>query len=101
MVTDLDLCKQLKETTSTRSYSRCPNVCPRHISSMEGADDFIAKPFDVDDLLVERIERQLQCVKIAGRNTSLLKIQTGPEISSRACCNLLIQDYKRASKASA
>lgn len=54
----LDLCKQIKEATSTSSIPVVLMSAHAHISSMEGADDFIAKPFDVDDLL-ERIERQL------------------------------------------
>lgn len=54
----LDLCKQLKEADNT---SRIPVVlmsAHANLSRMEGADDFIAKPFDVDDLL-ERIGKQL------------------------------------------
>lgn len=54
----LDLCKQLKKALATRSIPVVLMSAHAHISKMEGADDFIAKPFDVDDL-VERIERQL------------------------------------------
>lgn len=54
----LDLCKQLKETDGTSSIPVVLMSAHANINRTEGADDFIAKPFDVDDLL-ERIERQL------------------------------------------
>lgn len=53
----LELCKQLKEANNTHRIPVVLMSAHAHISSMEGADDFIEKPFDVDDL-VERIERQ-------------------------------------------
>ncbi|HSI68696.1 MAG TPA: response regulator [Gillisia sp.] len=54
----LDLCKQLKQTNITSSIPVVLMSAHANISRLEGADDFIAKPFDVDDLL-QRIERQL------------------------------------------
>ncbi|MCM4159398.1 response regulator [Antarcticibacterium flavum] len=54
----LDICKQLKDASSTRNIPVVLMSAHAHISSLEGANDFIAKPFDVDDLVV-RIERQL------------------------------------------
>lgn len=54
----LDLCKELKQIEATRAVPVVLMSAHADISRMEGADDFIAKPFDVDELL-ERIERQL------------------------------------------
>lgn len=54
----LDLCKGLKKDEATRSIPVVLMSAHADISRMEGADDFIAKPFDVDEL-VQRIEKQL------------------------------------------
>ncbi|WP_029037901.1 response regulator transcription factor [Salinimicrobium xinjiangense] len=54
----LDICKDLKKDTATRSVPVVLMSAHADISRMEGADDFIAKPFDVDELL-QRIEKQL------------------------------------------
>lgn len=54
----LDLCKGLKAEESTRKIPVVLMSAHADISRMEGADDFIAKPFDVDELL-KRIEQQL------------------------------------------
>ena len=54
----LDLCKKLKQTLTTRNIPVVLMSAHAQLSSMEGADDFIAKPFDVDDL-VDKINRQL------------------------------------------
>jgi DNA-binding response OmpR family regulator len=54
----LDLCKELKKDGATSSVPVVLMSAHADISRMEGADDFIAKPFDVDELL-QRIEKQL------------------------------------------
>lgn len=54
----LDLCKELKQSDITKSIPVVLMSAHADISRMEGADDFIAKPFDVDELL-NRIEKQL------------------------------------------
>lgn len=54
----LDLCKELKKSENTREVPVVLMSAHADISRMEGADDFIAKPFDVDELL-QRIEKQL------------------------------------------
>lgn len=54
----LDLCKQLKESNDTSKVPVVLMSAHADIGRTEGADDFIAKPFDVDELL-KRIERQL------------------------------------------
>lgn len=54
----LDLCKGLKEDESTRHIPVVLMSAHADINKMEGADDFIAKPFDVDELL-QRIGKQL------------------------------------------
>lgn len=54
----LDLCKALKNTGKTKNIPVVLMSAHADIAKMEGADDFIAKPFDVDELL-ERITRQL------------------------------------------
>lgn len=55
----LDLCKELKKNENTRSIPVVLMSAHADINRMEGADDFIAKPFDVDELL-SRIQRQLK-----------------------------------------
>lgn len=54
----LELCKGLKENEDTQDIPVVLMSAHADIKRMEGADDFIAKPFDVDELL-RRIERQL------------------------------------------
>ncbi|NJY62082.1 response regulator [Salinimicrobium sp. CDJ15-81-2] len=54
----LELCKDLKNNSSTSNIPVVLMSAHADISRMEGADDFIAKPFDVDELL-NRIEKQL------------------------------------------
>ena len=54
----LDLCKELKMNENTQNIPVVLMSAHADISRMEGADDFIAKPFDVDELL-QRIEKQL------------------------------------------
>lgn len=54
----LDLCKELKQNDLTKDIPVVLMSAHADISRMEGADDFIAKPFDVDELL-QRIEKQL------------------------------------------
>lgn len=54
----LDLCKELKKNTATSNIPVVLMSAHADINRMEGADDFIAKPFDVDELL-NRIEKQL------------------------------------------
>ncbi|MFD2517054.1 response regulator [Salinimicrobium flavum] len=54
----LDLCRELKNNETTRKIPVVLMSAHADINSMEGADDFISKPFDVDELL-RRIERQL------------------------------------------
>ena len=55
----LDLCSGLKKDESTREIPVVLMSAHADISRMEGADDFIAKPFDVDELLA-RIARQIE-----------------------------------------
>ncbi|NJW53052.1 response regulator transcription factor [Salinimicrobium oceani] len=54
----LELCRELKENQSTQAIPVVLMSAHADINRMEGADDFIAKPFDVDELL-QRIEKQL------------------------------------------
>lgn len=54
----LDLCKELKESKETSDIPVVLMSAHAEISGTGGADDFIAKPFDVDEL-IKRIERQL------------------------------------------
>lgn len=54
----LDLCKELKKDEVTQKVPVMLMSAHADISKMEAADDFIAKPFDVDELL-KRIENQL------------------------------------------
>lgn len=54
----LDLCKALKKDKATQNIPVVLMSAHADISRMEGADDFIPKPFDVDELL-QRIEKQL------------------------------------------
>lgn len=54
----LDLCKKLKNTTKTKDVPVVLMSAHADIKKMDGADDFIAKPFDVDELL-SRITAQL------------------------------------------
>lgn len=54
----LDLCKELKGFDNTRNIPVVLMSAHADISRTEGADDFIAKPFDVDELL-QRIKKQL------------------------------------------
>lgn len=54
----LELCKGLKKDEATRNVPVVLMSAHADISRMEGADDFIAKPFDVDELL-QRIRQQL------------------------------------------
>jgi len=57
----LQLCRQLKQNLDTRHIPVI--IISAHASALESskealAEDFVAKPFDLDDLL-KRIERQL------------------------------------------
>lgn len=54
----VDLCKELKKSEVTKKVPVVLMSAHADISRTEGADDFIAKPFDVDELL-QRIEKQL------------------------------------------
>ena len=54
----LDLCKKLKQTQITRNIPVVLMSAHAHLSHLEGANDFISKPFDVDNL-IEKINRQL------------------------------------------
>ena len=54
----IDLCRELKEDEKTNMIPVVLMSAHADISRIEGADDFIAKPFDVDELL-KRIQRQL------------------------------------------
>ena len=54
----LDLCKKLKQTNSTKNIPVVLMSAHANLSQMNCADDFIAKPFDVDELIV-KIDRQL------------------------------------------
>ena len=53
----LDLCKELKEGEKTSDIPVVLMSAHADINGIGGADDFIAKPFDVDELL-KRIEKQ-------------------------------------------
>lgn len=55
----LDLCKELKKNKDTREIPVVLMSAHADITITEGADDFIAKPFDVDELLL-RIRQQLK-----------------------------------------
>lgn len=54
----LDLCKSLKESKTTQKIPVVLMSAHATIKRMEGADDFIAKPFDIEELL-KRIKIQL------------------------------------------
>lgn len=54
----LDLCKKLKQTDSTRHIPVVLMSAHAHLSQLECADDFIAKPFDVDNLIA-KIDKQM------------------------------------------
>lgn len=54
----VDLCRELKKNAETKKIPVVLMSAHADISRTEGADDFIAKPFDVDELL-RRIEKQL------------------------------------------
>ncbi|MCC8361033.1 response regulator transcription factor [Salinimicrobium sediminilitoris] len=54
----VDLCRELKEGEKTSKIPVVLMSAHADISRTEGADDFIAKPFDVDELL-KRIQKQL------------------------------------------
>lgn len=54
----VDLCRQLKEGEKTNNIPVVLMSAHADFSRTEGADDFIAKPFDVDELLL-RIQKQL------------------------------------------
>ena len=53
----LDLCKGLKKDETTRDVPVILMSAHADINKRAGADDFIAKPFDVDELL-RRIQQQ-------------------------------------------
>jgi DNA-binding response OmpR family regulator len=58
-----DVCKQLKQKASTKKIPIVMISASKDIeqSAMEaGADDFLAKPFEMDDLL-EKIEKYIYC----------------------------------------
>lgn len=58
-----DVCKQLKQKTSTRKIPIVMISASKDIerSALEaGADDFLAKPFEMDDLLA-KIEKYIYC----------------------------------------
>jgi DNA-binding response OmpR family regulator len=54
----VDLCRELKKDEKTMKIPVVLMSAHADISRTEGADDFIAKPFDVDELL-KRIQKQL------------------------------------------
>ena len=54
----VNLCKQLKASNETMGIPVVLMSAHANISHIDGADDFIAKPFDVDEL-IQRIEQQL------------------------------------------
>ncbi|MEG9327316.1 Response regulator receiver domain-containing protein [Salinimicrobium catena] len=53
----LDLCKDLKESEETSHIPVVLMSAHANVDRLEGANDFIAKPFDVDELLL-RIGKQ-------------------------------------------
>ncbi len=53
----VDLCRELKKGAETKRIPVVLMSAHADISRTEGADDFIAKPFDVDELL-QRIDKQ-------------------------------------------
>lgn len=55
----IELCKGLKQDENTKHIPVVLMSAHADIRKTEGADDFIAKPFDVDDLL-QRIGKQLE-----------------------------------------
>lgn len=55
----VDLCRGLKEDEKTKNIPVVFMSAHADLESIGGADDFIAKPFDVDELL-ERIKKQLE-----------------------------------------
>ncbi|WP_424494643.1 response regulator transcription factor [Salinimicrobium sp. GXAS 041] len=54
----LDLCKDLKKKEVTKKIPVLLMSAHANINKLEGADDFIAKPFDIEELL-QRIRKQL------------------------------------------
>lgn len=54
----MDLCKELKKSDITGNIPVVLMSAHANISLLEGADDFIAKPFDIDNF-IEKIERQM------------------------------------------
>lgn len=54
----LDLCSELKNNQSTKNIPVILMSAHHDVNKSNGAEDFIAKPFDVDELL-ERIDNQL------------------------------------------
>ena len=54
----LELCKEIKSGEDTGNIPVVLMSAHADISRMQGADDFIAKPFDVDELL-HRIGKQI------------------------------------------
>jgi DNA-binding response OmpR family regulator len=64
----MDICKKLKATTATRNipiimFSSYPNIAEIAISEF-GADEFIAKPFEVNDM-IDKISDVLSVKRIA------------------------------------
>lgn len=53
-----DLCKEVKKSKETSNIPVILMSAHADIKLMDGVDDFIAKPFDIDELL-QRIEKQL------------------------------------------
>lgn len=53
----LDLCKDLKESNETRDIPVVLMSAHANVEQLAGANDFIAKPFDVDELLL-RVDKQ-------------------------------------------
>lgn len=54
----LQLCKDLKNSGETRDIPVVLMSAHADVNRLEGADDFIPKPFDVEELL-QRIQKQL------------------------------------------
>lgn len=54
----LDVCMKLKETDKTRNIPVIIMSAHAELNKMTGADDFIAKPFDIDEL-IKRISSHL------------------------------------------